>query len=68
MIDLDRARYEATKTIGVVLPASLADAIEKLAKAELIAKSSWLRRVILSELNKNAGQMASDLSKDDVSK
>jgi len=44
MIDLDSARYERTRTIGVVLPISLADAIEEQAKSELIAKSSWMRR------------------------
>lgn len=55
MIDLDSARYERTRTIGVVLPISLADAIEEQAKAELIAKSSWMRRALLAALN-NAGQ------------
>lgn len=51
MIDLDNARYERTRTIGVVLPISLADAIEEQAKAELIAKSSWMRRALLAALN-----------------
>lgn len=53
MIDLDQARHEPTQTVGVVLPVSFVRAIEGLAKAELIAKSSWLRRVILAELSKN---------------
>jgi hypothetical protein len=52
MIDLNLAKYEATKTFGVVLPLSLADAIEQRAKAELTAKSAWMRRVLLAELNK----------------
>ncbi|AJA62860.1 hypothetical protein [Bradyrhizobium japonicum] len=56
MIDLDQARLEPTQTIGVVLPVSLAHAIEQRAKAELLAKSSWMRRVILAELNKDAGE------------
>lgn len=51
MIDLDNARYERTRTIGVVLPISLADAIEEQAKSELIAKSSWMRRALLAALN-----------------
>lgn len=55
MIDLDQARHEQTKTIGVVLPTSLAHAIEQRAKAELTAKSAWMRRVLLAELNKDAG-------------
>ncbi|MCP3400493.1 hypothetical protein [Bradyrhizobium sp. CCGB20] len=46
MIDLDNARYERTRTIGVVLPVSIADAIEEQAKSELIAKSSWMRRAL----------------------
>jgi len=53
MIDIDRARNERTQTLGVVLPLSIINAIEDLAKAELIARSSWLRRVILNELNRN---------------
>ncbi|MEH2510173.1 NADH:ubiquinone oxidoreductase subunit D [Nitrobacteraceae bacterium AZCC 1564] len=53
MIDIDQARNERTQTIGVVLPLSIVSAIEGLAKAELIARSSWLRRVILKELNRN---------------
>ncbi|MGY3511281.1 hypothetical protein [Bradyrhizobium lupini] len=56
MIDLDRARLEPTRTVAVVLPRSLADAIEQRAKAELLAKSSWMRRVLLTELNKDAGE------------
>ena len=52
MIDIDRAKYEPTRTFGVVLPLSLADAIEQRAKAELTAKSAWMRRVLLAELNK----------------
>ncbi|MCS3929548.1 hypothetical protein M2175_004579 [Bradyrhizobium elkanii] len=55
MIDLDNARYERTRTIGVVLPISIADAIEEQAKSELIAKSSWMRRALLVALN-NASQ------------
>lgn len=51
MIDLDNARYERTRTIGVVLPISIADAIEERAKSELIAKSSWMRRALLAALN-----------------
>lgn len=54
MIDLDQARLESTQTLGVVLPASLARAVEERAKIELLAKSSWLRRVILAELKKGA--------------
>ena len=54
MIDLDNARYERTRTIGVVLPISLADAIEEQAKSELIAKSSWMRRALLAALNSAA--------------
>lgn len=53
MIDLDQAQLEPTRTIGVVLPTSLAHAIEQCAKAELLAKSAWMRRVILAELNKS---------------
>ncbi|UPK12192.1 hypothetical protein IVA93_02920 [Bradyrhizobium sp. 155] len=56
MIDLDKARLEPTQTLGIVLPQSLAHAIEQRAKAELLAKSSWMRRVLLAELNKNAGR------------
>ncbi|BAL13492.1 MULTISPECIES: hypothetical protein [Bradyrhizobium] len=55
MIDLDQARLEPTQTIGVVLPRSLAHAIEQRAKLELTAKSAWMRRVILAELNRDAG-------------
>ena len=55
MIDLDQARYEPTKTVGVVLPVSLANEIERRAKAELTAKSAWMRRVLLTALNKEAG-------------
>jgi hypothetical protein len=58
MIDLDQARHEQTRTIGVVLPLTLAHAIEQRAKAELLAKSSWMRRVLLAELNKDAGAMS----------
>jgi hypothetical protein len=54
MIDIDHAKYEATRTLGVVLPASMADAIEQRAKAELTAKSAWMRRIILAELNRGA--------------
>ena len=53
MIDLDQARHEPTKTVGVVLPASLADAIEQRAKCELTGKSTWMRRVLLAELTKD---------------
>jgi len=56
MIDLDQARLEPTQTIGVVLPRSLAHAIEQRAKLELTAKSAWMRRVILAELKKDAGE------------
>ena len=63
MIDLDQARHEPTQTVGVVLPVSFVHAIESLAKAELIAKSSWLRRVILAELRKDHADKAA-LSKD----
>lgn len=53
MIDLDQARHEPTKTVGVVLPTSLADAIEQRAKSELTGKSTWMRRVLLAELTKH---------------
>lgn len=53
MIDLDQARHEPTKTVGVVLPTSLADAIEQRAKSELTGKSTWMRRVLLAELTKD---------------
>lgn len=52
MIDLDRARYEPNKTIGVAVPTSLFDEIEQRAKLELASKSGWVRRLILNELNK----------------
>lgn len=52
MIDIDRARYEPTRTVGVVLPESLANEIERRARSELTGKSSWVRRLILRELNK----------------
>ena len=51
MFDLDSVRYERTRTIGVVLPISLTDAIEERAKSELISKSSWVRRALLAALN-----------------
>jgi len=51
-IDLDLLRNETTVTVGVVFPESMADAIEERAKAELISRSSWLRRVVLTELRK----------------
>jgi hypothetical protein len=53
MIDLNQARHERTRTIGVVLPASLVNAIEQRAKAELTGKSTWMRRVLLAELTKD---------------
>jgi hypothetical protein len=51
-IDLDLLRTERTVTIGTVFPASMASAIEERAKSELISRSSWLRRVVLTELQK----------------
>jgi hypothetical protein len=51
-IDLDLLRNERTVTIGTVFPESMATAIEKRAKSELISRSSWLRRVVLIELQK----------------
>lgn len=63
MIDLDRARHESTQTIGVVLPTSLAQAIEQRAKAELTGKSTWMRRVLLAELTKDQTAQAAS-SKD----
>ncbi|WP_407149867.1 hypothetical protein [Bradyrhizobium sp. ORS 86] len=51
-IDLDLLRTERTITIGTVFPESMANAIEEHAKAELISRSSWLRRVVLAELRK----------------
>ena len=51
-IDLDLLRNERTVTIGTVFPESMATAIEERAKSELISRSSWLRRVVLSELQK----------------
>jgi hypothetical protein len=49
-IDLDLLRNEPTTTVGVVFPRSMADAVEECAKAELISRSSWLRRVVLAAL------------------
>lgn len=63
MIDLDRARHEPNKTIGVALPSSLFDEIEQRAKLELASKSGWVRRLILNELNKDHAGKA-HLSKD----
>jgi len=54
MIDLDAARYESTRTFGVVLPVSIADAIEKQASSEMIAKSAWMRRALISALLRGA--------------
>jgi hypothetical protein len=51
-IDLDLLRNEPTTTIGVVFPTSMAHAIEERAKCELISRSSWLRRVVLAELQR----------------
>lgn len=52
LIDLDRARFEPNRTIGVAVPMSLFDEIEQRAKLELASKSGWVRRLILNELNK----------------
>ncbi|WP_461335925.1 hypothetical protein [Bradyrhizobium liaoningense] len=54
MIDLDRARFEPNRTIGVAVPTSLFDEIEQRAKLELASKSGWVRRLILKELTKAA--------------
>ncbi|MGC0391108.1 hypothetical protein [Bradyrhizobium sp. USDA 241] len=51
-IDLDLLRNERTVTIGTVFPESMATAIEERAKSELISRSSWLRRVVLAELQR----------------
>ena len=58
MIDLNLARHERTRTIGVVLPASLVNAIEERAKSELTGKSTWMRRVLLAELTKDQAALA----------
>jgi hypothetical protein len=55
MIDINQAQFEPTKTVGVVLPMSMANEIERRARAELTGKSSWIRRLVLTELNKEAG-------------
>ncbi|GEC59552.1 hypothetical protein ABIF38_000298 [Bradyrhizobium japonicum] len=68
MIDLDRARFERTRTIGVVLPISLADAIEQRAKSELIAKSSWVRRALLAALDNACPSEEPSVLKDGASK
>ncbi|UPK32144.1 hypothetical protein IVB18_28040 [Bradyrhizobium sp. 186] len=52
MIDLNSARYEPTRTIGVVLPVSIADAIEKQASSEMIGKSAWMRRALIATLRR----------------
>lgn len=54
LIDLDRARFEPNRTIGVAIPTSLFDEIEQRAKLELASKSGWVRRLILNELTKAA--------------
>lgn len=51
-LDLNQLRTEPTVTIGAILPQSMAHAIEERAKVELISRSSWLRRVILTELQR----------------
>ena len=51
-INLDLLRTERTVTVGTVFPESMAIAIEQRAKSELISRSSWLRRVVLAELQK----------------
>lgn len=48
---------EPTRTVGTVFPRSMVDAIEGLARAELISRSSWMRRVILAELSKRCLKM-----------
>lgn len=53
MIDIDLVRYERTQKVSAVLPVSFVRAIEARAKSELIARSTWLRRLILAELSKN---------------
>jgi hypothetical protein len=53
-LDLDLLRTERTITVGIVIPATMAAAIETRAKAELLSRSSWLRRVVLAELQKDA--------------
>lgn len=51
-IDIDLLRNETTTTVGVVFPKSMAEAVEECAKAELISRSSWLRRVVLAALQR----------------
>lgn len=53
-IDLDLLRSEPTTTIGVVFPKSMAEAVEQCAKSELISRSSWLRRAVLTALQERA--------------
>ena len=60
MIDLNLARHERTRTIGVVMPLSLVNAIEQRAKAELTGKSTWMRRVLLAELTKDQAAPSKD--------
>lgn len=53
MFDIDMVSVEPTQKVGVILPKSLADAIERRARQELIGKSAWVRRTLLAELTKD---------------
>ena len=57
MIDIDHAKYEATRTLGVVLPASMADAIDEAAIRDEPCspnRSSLMRRWLIAGLRREA--------------
>ncbi len=46
--------FRDNQHIGVVVPRTLVDAIDRYARQELISRSTWVRRIILNAVHAQA--------------